>query len=91
MFEPLLVEHHPDLPGKFRIIDGDLESAQLRIRPPEKKGGDGLLTDLDAAVEAMKSVPWTMLQEMKGDTDLLKRIDDAEGMLKALRKALTSE
>src|SRR5271166_2028403 len=46
---------------------GDLESAQLHIRPPEKKGGDGLLTDLDAAVEAMKNVPWTMLQEMKGD------------------------
>src|SRR2546428_240407 len=23
VFEPLLVEPHPDLPGKFRIIDGD--------------------------------------------------------------------
>src|SRR6058998_1955984 len=23
IFEPLLVEPHPDLPGKFRIIDGD--------------------------------------------------------------------
>jgi ParB family chromosome partitioning protein len=23
LFEPLLVEPHPDLPGKFRIIDGD--------------------------------------------------------------------
>jgi ParB family chromosome partitioning protein len=39
----------------------------------------------------MKNVPWTTLQEMKGDSDLLKRIDDAEGMLKALRKALTPE
>src|ERR1700693_1197644 len=23
IFEPLLVEPHPELPGKFRIIDGD--------------------------------------------------------------------
>ena len=23
IFEPLLVEPHPDVPGKFRIIDGD--------------------------------------------------------------------
>ena len=23
LFEPLLVEPHPELPGKFRIIDGD--------------------------------------------------------------------
>src|SRR5207253_8838368 len=23
LFEPLLVEPHPDMPGKFRIIDGD--------------------------------------------------------------------
>ncbi len=23
LFEPLLVEPHPDIPGKFRIIDGD--------------------------------------------------------------------
>src|SRR5580658_8308423 len=23
LFEPLLVEPHPDVPGKFRIIDGD--------------------------------------------------------------------
>src|SRR5690242_18644637 len=23
LFEPLLVEPHPDIPGKYRIIDGD--------------------------------------------------------------------
>jgi len=45
---------------------------------------------LDSAVEAMKSVPWTALQEMKGDTSVLKKIEDAEELLKSLRKALTS-
>jgi ParB family chromosome partitioning protein len=69
---------------------GDLESAQLRIRPAEKKNNDGLFTDLETAVEAMKNVPWTMLQELKGDSDVLKKLDDAENLLKSLRKALTS-
>jgi ParB family chromosome partitioning protein len=69
---------------------GDLESAQLRIRPVEKKGSDGILTDLQTAVEAMKNVPWTMLQELKGDSDVLKKLDDAESLLKALRRALSS-
>jgi ParB family chromosome partitioning protein len=74
----------------FLSEEGDLESAQLRLRVIEKKASDGLLTDLESTVEAMKSVPWTTLQEMKGDTGLLKKIEDAEELLKSLRKALTS-
>jgi ParB family chromosome partitioning protein len=38
----------------------------------------------------MKNVPWTMLQELKGDSDVLKKLDEAEALLKSLRKALTS-
>jgi ParB family transcriptional regulator, chromosome partitioning protein len=36
----------------------------------------------------MKNVPWTVLQELKGDPNVLKRIDDAEALLQSLRKAL---
>jgi ParB family chromosome partitioning protein len=72
----------------FLSEEGDLESAQLRLRPIEKKAKDSLLTELEAAVEAMKNVPWTALQEMKGNTSLLKKIEDAEELLKSLRKAL---
>jgi ParB family chromosome partitioning protein len=74
----------------FLSDEGDLESAQLRLRPAEKKDNDGLLTNLETAVEAMKSVPWTTLQEMKGDPGLLQKIGDAEELLKSLRKVLTS-
>src|SRR5580692_1350313 len=31
LFEPLLVEPHPDLPGKYRIIDGDRRWTNSRI------------------------------------------------------------
>ncbi len=70
---------------------GDLESAQLRIRPVEKEHEDQPLGELGAAVEAMKSVPWTKLQELKGDEMVLKKLDEAEALLKSLRKALMSE
>jgi ParB family chromosome partitioning protein len=36
----------------------------------------------------MKRVPWTALSDLKGDPDILKKIDDAETLLKSLRKAL---
>jgi ParB family chromosome partitioning protein len=38
----------------------------------------------------MKRVPWTMLAELKGDPDILKKIEDAEALLKSLRKTLSS-
>jgi len=72
----------------FLSEEGDIESAQLRLRPIEKKAQDALLAELEAAVEAMKNVPWTALQEMKGNTSVLKKIEDAEELLKSLRKAL---
>ena len=56
----------------------------------EKNANDGLLTNPESAVEAMKTVPWTTLQEMKGDTSVLKKIEDAEELLKSLRKVLSS-
>jgi ParB family chromosome partitioning protein len=74
--------------ANFLAEDGDLESAQLKLRPIEKKPKEDLLSELDAAVEAMRSVPWTSLQQLKGDTNVLKKIEDAEALLKALRHAL---
>jgi ParB family chromosome partitioning protein len=75
--------------AQFLSERGDLESAMLRPSAPEKKPKGGLAGDLDAAVEAMKSIPWTALQELKGDAEVLKKIDDAEALLKSLRKALS--
>jgi ParB family chromosome partitioning protein len=81
--DPVAREH-------FLSEEGDLESALLRLRPSEKNDNDGLLTNLETAVEAMKNVPWTTLQKMKGNPGLLEKIDDAEELLKSLRKVLKS-
>jgi ParB family chromosome partitioning protein len=34
-------------------------------------------------------VPWTTLQELKGDRELLAKIEDAEKLLRTLRSALS--
>jgi ParB family chromosome partitioning protein len=75
----------------FLSDSGDLESAQLRIRLTEKRRDDERLSELVAAIEAMKTVPWTTLQELKGDEAVLKKLDEAESLLRSLRKALKSE
>jgi len=83
----------PDPVARAHFLNdsGDLESAQLRIRPIEKKDADQPLSELSAALEAMKSVPWTTLQELKGDEMTLKKLEEAESLLRSLRKALTSD
>jgi len=70
---------------------GDLESAQLRIRSVEKEHQDQPLSELGVALDAMKNVPWTMLQKLKGDEAVLRKLDEAENLLKSLRRALSSE
>ena len=81
--DPVAKEH-------FLNDEGDIDSAMLRVAPPEKKK-PGLVGELDAAVEAMKRVPWTALDELRGDPDILKRIDDAEALLKSLRRTLSKD
>lgn len=73
----------------FLKEEGDLETASLRVSAHTKNERSGLSGELDAAVEAMKRVPWTTLAELKGDPDILKKIDDAEALLKTLRKTLS--
>jgi ParB family chromosome partitioning protein len=75
--------------AQFLSEQGDIDSAMLRVGPSPRKAKTGLSGELDVAVEAMKNVPWTVLQELKGDAALLKKIDEAETLLRSLRKALS--
>lgn len=75
--------------AQFLADQGDIESSMLRIAPVAKQSKTGLRNELESAVEAMKNVPWTVLQELKGDPGILKKIEDAEALLKSLRNALS--
>jgi ParB family chromosome partitioning protein len=75
--------------SQFLSDAGDLESAMLRLGPAPKLIKSGLSGDLEAAVDAMKKVPFSMLQELKGNSDILKKLDEAEALLRSLRSALS--
>lgn len=74
----------------FLSDEGDIDSAILRIPAPEQSEKPELLAELDAALEAMRRVPWTTLEELKGNADVMRRIEDAEHLLKSLRRTLSS-
>jgi ParB family transcriptional regulator, chromosome partitioning protein len=75
--------------SQFLSDAGDLESAMLRLGPAPKPVKGGLSGDLEAAIDAMKKVPFSALQELKGDLEILKKIDEAEALLQSLRGALS--
>lgn len=73
----------------FLAEQGDVDSAILRLPAAGKSQKIGLAGDLASAMDAMKSVPWTALQELKGNPDILKEIEAAEELLASLKKALS--
>jgi ParB family chromosome partitioning protein len=75
----------------FLSRDGDLETAMLRLGPEQKKREPDFLSNLDATVESVKQLPWTALEQMKGDPDVLKKLEDAEALLKSLRRNIAKE
>jgi ParB family chromosome partitioning protein len=81
----------PVAKAHFIKDEGDLESASIRVAPIEKKEArSGLVSELDAVVTAVRSVPWTELEKLKGNSDVLKTIDEAKALLDNLRKTLSS-
>lgn len=79
----------PVAKANFLSDSGDIDSALLRLGAAERSKSGRFTDELDAAVESMKKVPWTTLQELRGNPELLAKIEDAEKLLKSLRAALT--
>jgi ParB family chromosome partitioning protein len=85
-----LILRDPVARQHFQSREGDLESAMLRVGRTLKKPRGGLAGDLEAAVDAITRVPWTAIQELRGDSEILRKIEKAEVLLRSLRKALSS-
>jgi ParB family chromosome partitioning protein len=71
------------------LEDGGIDSAMLRVAPA--KGAEtGLVGQLYTMMNAIRQMPWTQLEELKGDPDLLQHIDEAEALLKTLRRNVSA-
>ncbi len=70
---------------KGRTIDDALQ----RVAPERSQKSDGLAGDIESLGNAIKQYPWTALAELRGNQKLIKKIEDAEKMLKELKDSLS--
>ena len=71
------------------LSGGTIESSLGKLGPMHAKKSQGIAADIDALSESIKHYSWTALSEMRGDPLVLKRIEEAERVLRELRKALS--
>jgi ParB family transcriptional regulator, chromosome partitioning protein len=69
--------------------DATIDSSLLRVAGQDKQSG-GLISQLDATMKAIRGVPWTELEELKGDPRVVKRVAEAEELLRSLRLNLST-
>ncbi len=73
----------------FLADTGSIEAALERLTLPPSKKSAGLLGDLEELGESIRRYPWTSLTALKGDHDVIKRLEETERLLKDLKKALS--
>jgi ParB family chromosome partitioning protein len=74
---------------KYLAPDGSIEAALERVAPRPSKKGRGLVGDLEELSETLKRYPWTTLSAAKGDPEVIRKLEEAEKLLKQLKKALS--
>lgn len=76
--------------GRQKFIDGEtLDVVMDSITPPEPaKKAAGLAGEIEELTQALKRHSWTTLLENKGDATLLKQVEEAERLLRDLKKVL---
>jgi ParB family transcriptional regulator, chromosome partitioning protein len=74
-----------------KFMSGEtIEAALNVVVPSTPKRGQGILGDLEELGESLKRYPWTTLASLKGDPQILTKLEEAEQLLKDLKKALSN-
>ena len=74
--------------AKQKFIDGQkLETVMDAITPPDNEKGT-LARDIQELTAALKRHSWTALVENRGDSRLLEQVEEAEKLLRDLKKVL---
>jgi ParB family chromosome partitioning protein len=85
-----LVLKDPVARDRFLTDGGNIESALQLVPPPKGKGEAGLVGDIEALSEVLRRYPWTTLAELKGDPDVLRKLEEAEKLLADLKRTLAT-
>jgi ParB family chromosome partitioning protein len=71
------------------ISDEPIEGIFQRFSLGTKGKDKSLASDIDVLNQTIRSYPWVTLAELRGDPQLLQKLDEAEKLLKDLKKALS--
>jgi ParB family transcriptional regulator, chromosome partitioning protein len=73
----------------FLSPEGTIESALQTLSPTSSKKGQGLLGDIEQLSESLQRYPWTTLAALKGDQQVIRKLEETEKLIKELKKTLT--
>jgi ParB family transcriptional regulator, chromosome partitioning protein len=73
----------------FLSPEGSIETALKTLSPPPSKKAHGLLGDIEQLSESLQRYPWTTLAAMKGDQQVIRKLEETEKLIKELKKALS--
>jgi ParB family chromosome partitioning protein len=74
---------------KFLSSEGTIESALRTLAPAAPKRSHGLLGDIEQLSESLQRYPWTTLAALKGDQQIIRKLEETEQLLRELKKALS--
>ncbi len=77
----------PIAKDQFLAHDGDIDTAMLHL-PASPSKEPTLVAELDEAMQAMRGMPWTALEQLRGDVRLIEKLEEAEALIRTLRKTL---
>jgi len=73
----------------FLAPDGTIESALRTLSPAPSKKGQGLIGDIEQLSESLQRYSWTTLAALKGDQQVIRKLEETEKLIKELKKALS--
>lgn len=79
----------PVAKDSFLSPGGTIETALKTIGPSPTKKTHGLIGDIDQLSESLQRYPWTTLISMKGDQQVLRKLEETENLIRELKKALS--
>src|SRR5580704_1627789 len=79
----------PVAKDEFLSHSGSIESALQKLGPAPAKKAHGLLGDIEQLSESLQRYPWTTLAAMKGDQQIIRKLEETEKLIKDLKKALS--
>jgi hypothetical protein len=79
----------PVAKDNFLSAGGTIETALKTLGPAPTKKSHGLIGDIEQLSESLQRYPWTTLAAMKGDQQVLRKLEETEILIKQLKKALS--